>query len=407
MPSYKYEVQNADGQTRTGVLQAGSLTEASSLLRSQGENLLDVSPAFTGAKSVLEHIQGVSIELGPGLKDVMNFTSQLAVMIKAGIDIRSAIQGISGQIKNKKFRSITLQIKADVEAGKPFSEALAKHPKVFSPLYVNMVRASELSGNFGYMLERIGSYLNQQIETRSMVIGAMIYPIIIGVMAVVTTVFLLTFVLPKFTTLFAGKEDLLPMPTVVLLAISAFLRHQWYIVVGTIVVIVGAFLYAIRTPLGREYWDITKLHIPLIRRMLRALYITRGMHTMGELVTAGVPMLETLKITANVSGNTLYKRMWKTVYEAVEQGDKIARPLAGQSLLPQNVVQMISAGEESGNLAEVMRDVSEFYARELKSTIKAVTSMIEPLMIVLMGLVVGFIAMSVILPIFKMSSLVK
>ena len=141
--------------------------------------------------------------------------------------------------------------------------------------------------------------------------------------------------------------------------------------------------------------------------MFRALYITRGLHTMGELVNAGVPMLETLAITADISGNTLYQRMWMSVHLSVKQGKKIAQPLARQNLLPGNVVQMISAGEESGKLGEVLRDIAEFYARELRSTIKAVTAMIEPLMIVLMGVVVGFIAMSIILPIFKMSSLVK
>ena len=197
---------------------------------------------------------------------------------------------------------------------------------MFSPLYVNMVRASELSGSFGMMLDRIGQYLAQQVETRSMVRGAMVYPGIIAFMAISTTIFLLTFVLPKFTVLFAGKEALLPLPTVILVAISTFLREQWYVVMGVLFAAVGGFVYALRTPRGRMYWDIAKLRIPLFKRMFRALYITRGLHTMAELVNAGVPMLETLAITAEVSGNTLYRRMWKSVHQAVEQGQKIAHP---------------------------------------------------------------------------------
>ncbi len=363
--------------------------------------------ASPGGTSLLERMQNISIEFGPGLKDVQNFTNQLAVMIKAGIDIRSAIVGVADQIENRKFRKVVEQIKIDVESGKSFSEALSPHGNVFSALYINMIRASELSGNFAEMLGRISDYLAEQIETRRMITGAMIYPAIIGTMAIVTTVFLLTFVLPKFTTLFAGKEELLPMPTKVLMGISAFLRGYWYIVVGGLVATGVAVRFYISTPAGREVWDKTKLRLPLLKRLLRALYISRGVHTMGELVGAGVPMLETLRITAEVSGNTLYKRMWKSVRSAVKEGDKIVAPLSKHGMLPRNVVQMIAAGEESGSLAEVLNDISEFYARELKSTIKTVTAMLEPLMIVIMGLVVGFIAMSIILPIFKMSGLVK
>ncbi len=405
MSNYRYESRDSGGQVVAGVIQASSVMEATNLIRSQGQYLLTIVPV--GAANAAARMRGINIELGPSLKDILAFTSQLAVMIKAGINIREAIEGIARQIENARFQRIIGQIKSDVEAGQPFSTALSRHPKVFSPLYVNMVRASELSGSFGMMLDRIGQYLAQQVETRSMVRGAMVYPGIIAFMAISTTIFLLTFVLPKFTVLFAGKEALLPLPTVILVAISTFLREQWYVVMGVLFAAVGGFVYALRTPRGRMYWDIAKLRIPLFKRMFRALYITRGLHTMAELVNAGVPMLETLAITAEVSGNTLYRRMWKSVHQAVEQGQKIAHPLAQQKLLPPNVVQMISAGEESGKLAEVMRDIAEYYAKELRNTIKSVTAMIEPLMIVIMGAVVGFIAMSIILPIFKMSSLVK
>lgn len=409
MQDYKYEVRDNNGQVSSGILEAASLREASSLAASHGAYVLNVAPTGTisGAAGLLERMREVKVEFGPGLKDVMNFTNQLAVMIKAGISIRNAIGLIASHVANTKFRKIIEQMKSDVESGMPFSDALARHPRVFSPLYINMVRASELSGNFAHMLERISHHLAQQVETRNMVRGAMVYPAIIALMAISTTIFLLTFVLPQFTKLFEGKESLLPMPTVVLIAISDFLRNFWYAILLVIGLFVVGFVYAIRTPLGREYWDRFILKVPLFKRMFRSMYITRGLHTMGELVNAGVPMLETLEITAKVSGNTLYKRMWMHVRESVQQGTKISHPLSRQSLLPPNVVQMISAGEESGNLGAVMRDIAEFYAKELRATIKAVTSMIEPLMIVLMGFVVGFIAMSIMLPIFKMSALVK
>ncbi|MCE5327961.1 MAG: type II secretion system F family protein [Planctomycetaceae bacterium] len=344
---------------------------------------------------------------GPGLKDILGFTCQLSVMIKAGIDIRSAIEGIASQITKKSFRLIVEQIQHDLESGKSFSEALTRHRNVFSPLYINMVKASELSGNFAAMLERVAAYQTQQVETRNMVVGAMIYPGIIATMAVSCTIFLLTFVLPKFAMVFKGNEHLLPGSTKFLLALSDFLRNYWYIPLAAVAAAAGAFRFWLRTDGGRKTWDRFKLRVPLMKKMFRALYITRGIQTMGELVAAGVPMLDTLRITAEVSGNSLYQAMWMKVHEAVHDGGKIVTVLTSHPLLPRNVVQMIAAGEESGSLAAVLQDVSEYYAKELKSTIKSVTSMMEPVMIVAMGGIVGFIAMSIILPIFKMSSMFK
>jgi type IV pilus assembly protein PilC len=235
----------------------------------------------------------------------------------------------------------------------------------------------------------------------------MIYPGIIGTMAVSTTIFLLTFVLPRFMVIFKGKEAALPAPTKMLLALSDFMVNYWYILLFGVGAGIWGFVLMIRTDWGRVWWDKAKLSVPLFKKLFRALYISRGLHTMGELINAGVPMLDTIAITSEISGNVLYKRMWRAVYTAVKQGKKISAPLQKSPLLPRSVVQMISAGEESGKLGEVLDEVSDFYSRELKAVIKGVTAMIEPLMIVLMGSVVGFIAMSIILPIFKLSSLVK
>jgi type IV pilus assembly protein PilC len=257
------------------------------------------------------------------------------------------------------------------------------------------------------MLDRIAAYLCQQIETRSQVRGAMIYPGIIGTMAIGTTIFLLTFVLPRFMVIFKGKEAALPKPTKLLLWMSDFMVNYWYILLFGLAAGIWGFMMILRTDQGRIGWDKAKLAVPLFKKMFRALYISRSLHTMGQLINAGVPMLDVIAITADISGNAMYKKMWRNVYSSVKQGKKITYTLQKSPLLPRAVVQMISAGEESGKLGEVLDEVSEFYSRELKSVIKTVTSMIEPLMIVVMGSVVGFIAMSIILPIFKLSSLVK
>jgi type IV pilus assembly protein PilC len=405
MPSYRYEVKDATGKVTAGVMSAANLAAASQQLRARGEYILALAPADDASKK--KPLFSIQLGMGPGAKDVQNFTSQLAVMIRAGISIRSAIEGISDQVENPKFKKMLVQMKKDVEGGKQFSDALMRYPKIFSPLYINMVKASELSGGFSKMLDRIAGYLAQQIETVSMVRGAMIYPGIIGTMAIGTTIFLLTFVLPRFMVIFKGKEAVLPAPTKLLLAMSNFMVNYWYILIFGLIAAIWGFVLMLRTDWGRLYWDKTKLTVPLFKKLFRALYISRSLHTMGQLINAGVPMLDTIAITAEISGNTLYKRMWKAVYGAVKQGKKISAPLNKSPLLPRSVVQMISAGEESGKLGEVLDEVSEFYSRELKAVIKGVTAMIEPLMIVLMGSIVGFIAMSIILPIFKLSSLVK
>ncbi|MBN1845056.1 MAG: type II secretion system F family protein [Sedimentisphaerales bacterium] len=407
MPNYRYEIKEASGQVSAGVIAADSIQAATQMLRSQGAYILSLNVLAGRKTGGLQNVLSFSIQFGPSAKDVLNFTSQLGVMIKAGISIRAALDAIVDQVENDKFRQVLQQVKRDVESGKPFSDSLARFPKIFSPLYVNMVRASELSGSFGSMLERIAEYLNQQLETRSQVRGAMIYPIIIAIMAVGTTVFLLTYVLPKFVAIFEGKEAVLPLPTKLVLAISYTMRTYWYLMLGGVGALAWSFFWMVNTSWGRARWDRVKLSMPVVKKLCRCLYISRSMHTMGELVNAGVPMLDTISITGNISGNTLYKRMWRQVYVAVKQGKKISAPLARCTLLPKSVVQMISSGEESGKLADVLRDISDFYQKELKNVIRTVTAMIEPLMIVLMGVIVGFIAMSIILPIFKLSALVK
>jgi type IV pilus assembly protein PilC len=404
MPTFRYESKTSAGKIVSGVLTAANLASASQQLRSRGEYILALAPVEAGANNKKVSF---SLSLGPGAKDVQNFTSQLAVMIRAGISIRSAIEGIADQVENPKFKAMLVQMKRDVESGKQFSDALMRYPKIFSPLYINMVKASELSGGFSKMLDKVAGYLAQQIETSSMVKGAMIYPGIIGTLAVGTTIFLLTFVLPRFMVIFKGKEAALPKPTKLLLFLSNFMVNYWYIILFGLVAAIWGFMMMLRTEWGRTWWDKVKLTVPLFKKMFRALYISRSLHTMGQLINAGVPMLDTIAITADISGNIAYKRMWRSVYSAVKQGKKISQPLQASSLLPRAVVQMISAGEESGKLGEVLDEVSDFYSRELKSVIKSVTAMIEPLMIVVMGSVVGFIAMSIILPIFKLSSLVK
>lgn len=407
MPQYRFQARHSSGQLQAGTLAAESAGAAAAILRNQGHHVLQLVPVQNTSKQIGNKLVAIlNYSSGPTQKDILDFTTQLAVMIRAGISIRAALDGIADQAVNPKFKKILLQIKMDVESGKQFSEAIAKYPKLFGPLYVNMVRASEMSGSFSRMLDRIAGYVAQELETRKMVIGASIYPGVIAFMAMSVTVFLLVFVLPKFADVFKGKEDALPWPTTFLMNLSAWTVKYWWTVLLGMALSLGGFLAFIRTEVGLLWWDKMKLTMPLFKRMFKALYISRSLQTMGELLNAGVPMLDTLAITGDVTGNVLYKKMWRGVYAAVKQGKKIQTQLSKSKLLPRSVIQMMAAGEESGRLAEVLDEVSVFYTKALKDAIKTVTSMIEPIMIILMGAVVGFIAMAIILPIFKMSSLV-
>ncbi|MGP1347536.1 MAG: type II secretion system F family protein [Phycisphaerales bacterium] len=408
MPAYRYQVRSSSGQQVVGVLNASNAGAAATTLRAQGNHVLALTPVHGGAQggALAEKLRELNSGK-PNLKHVLDFTTQLAVMIRAGIGLRSALDGIAQQTQHGRFKKVILALKNDVESGKQFSEALARHPKLFNPLYVNMVKASEMSGSFGKMLDRIAAYINQQIETKKMVVGAMIYPAIIAVMAVSVTIFLLTFVLPKFAGVFKGKEDALPWSTLFLMDLSAFLVANWVMLLIATAVGGGGLFAFTKTSVGGWYVDKAKLTIPIVRNMFRSLYISRSLQTMGELINAGVPMLDTIVITGDISGNRMYRRLWRNVYSSVKQGKKVTTPLVGNTLLPHSVTQMIGAGEESGKLGEVLDEISDFYAKQLRDAIKAVTSMIEPIMIIVMGSVVGFIAMAIILPIFKMSSIVK
>jgi len=408
MANYRYQVRNPQGQTQVGIVAAESSTAAAAALRNQGMHVLALSviAGQVTAQGIFAKLKELNAGT-PNQKHVLDFTTQLAVMIRAGINLRAALDGIADQTQHVAFRRVLMQLKTDVEGGKQFSEAIAKHPKLFNTLYVNLVRASEMSGSFSKMLDRIAAYIGQQLETRKMVIGASIYPAIIGTLAISVTVFLLTFVLPKFYAVFEGKEDILPWATKFLMGVSKGIVAYWPIILGAFIGVAGGIYAFARTEVGSFWVDKLKLKVPIVKNMFYSLYISRSLQTMGQLINAGVPMLDTLAITGDISGNQIFKGLWRRVYQSVKQGKKITQPLQKDGILPRAVTQMIAAGEESGKLGEVLDEISVFYQKQLKEAIKAMTSMIEPIMILFMGTVVGFIAMAVILPIFKMSQIVK
>jgi type IV pilus assembly protein PilC len=303
------------------------------------------------------------------------------------------------------FKSVIQRVLADVEAGTPLSTALAKHPKAFKPLFVNLVAASEASGKLGPMLDRAAGYLAGQRETRKKIVGAMIYPAFLMCMSVGVVLFLLTYLMPRFTGIYKGKEHLLPKPTKILMVASNWLADYW-MWWGSIVAILllGSILF-LRSSAGRRPWDWLLLHIPLIGKMMHKACLVRSLRTLGTLIESGVPMLEAVSITRAVVGNRFYQDMWDAVDQRVQQGEQLSAPLVDTAFIPSSVTQMVRAGETSGKLPEVLDRISTFMERDLDQAIKRVTQMIEPLMILVMGGTVGSIVIALLLPIFTISKI--
>ncbi len=340
-------------------------------------------------------------------EDIVFFANQLAVMVDTGVPLSDALDAIAESTDHNGLAAVIWDISSKVKNGVEFSTAMERHRKHFSELFISLMRASEASGQMGPMLGRCTEYMMQDRETRKQIKGAMIYPSCMMGFCVMVVVGLLVFVLPRFEKIYAGKGATLPLPTRVLLTASSGIINYWmYILVGLTGLIVGSMLY-FRSDSGKQVADKIKISLPIIGPMYRKACMARGFRTMATMVSTGVAMLNGLDITARVSGNYFFTRVWQKVASSVEEGASITDELYGSPLIPRTISQMVSAGERTGKLDLVMDRVAEFCEEDLKVAVKAVTSMIEPVMIIFMGVVVGGIAMALLLRIFNMSKVMR
>ena len=330
-------------------------------------------------------------------------TSQLAIMVETGINLAAALESLHEQEDNPTLKRVLGDLKKDVEGGEDFSAALAKHPKQFDTTYLALVKASERTGQLGTMLEQIAHYLRKELDNHSKVKSAMAYPAIMLVLAIAVTTFLLTYIMPKFAPLFSRKGMKLPAITSVMMRVSDALMQYWYLWLLGVAVTVICFLYGRKTEAGRRIMDWLKIHAPIAGSAFQKVVISRGIRTLGTLLESGVPLLESLQLAAEVSGNYFYERAWLNIKEQVTNGHRIAESLSGNTLFPKTLVQMIASGEETGKLDYVLKKVGGYYDGEVETALKTATSLIEPIMISVMGGVVGTIAMSLLLPIFTLS----
>ena len=392
--TFEYEARDPLGHTVQGTVDAGSVEEATQQLNRDGLNILSIEQAGEVGALLARRVTK---------KEIVYTTNQLAVMVETGITLSTAIEGIIEQEKNPTLKRVLKDLKSGVESGEEFSTALARHPKLFNQTYVSLIKASEATGTLGEMLDRVATYLRKEVEAHSKIRAALAYPAVMMVVAVGVTIFLLTYVLPKFAPLFNSKKIKLPTSTRFMMAASECLIGYWYLWLLAAIALALGFIFGRRTEPGKKAWDWFKINAPLIGSLNRKTTISRSIRTLGAMVQSGVPMLESIKLTAAVAGNYYYERLWLKVLDEVTSGKRICDVLAGNPLFPSTLVQMISSGEETGKLDMVLQRVSSYYDQEVDASIKTTTSMIEPIMITIMGVIVGGIAMSLLLPIFQLS----
>lgn len=396
MPIYLYKVRDNSGKVLQGQMEA-----------SDGKDLrrkLDEKGYFIVEYSEKKPKQGIfSTDIFPGLgkvnlNDISILSWQLYTMLDAGLTLLSSLKIITNQTKNKSLRSAIGDVWHRVEEGASFSESLREHPRIFSRLYVQMVNAGEIGGVLDEMLRRLAVFYEGQAEISSRVKSALTYPILLIVVSVGVAIFLVTYVLPKFVIVFEDMGVTVPLPTQILLQISVFITYYWYIILAVAAGTFMIFRFYVGTKGGYFKFDQLKLKLPVIGNLISKTTISRFAQTLSILISGGIPVLTCLDVVTETIGNTVVAKALKDVCSSVGEGKTIAQPLAESKLFPEMVVNMVRVGEETGALDKMLAKIADFYNKEVDNAIKTFTALIEPLLIVFMAVVIGFIAISIFLP---------
>jgi type IV pilus assembly protein PilC len=397
MAQFKYKARNAEGRVLEGQIDAESEDQARAVLRGRKFTVLEISALKKGG-----FFGG-----GPKVKskDIVIFSRQLATMVSAGLPLPQAIGIIAEQSDSKALRTVLLQVRDDISSGSNFPEALEKHPSVFSSLYVNMCKAGDTGGNLDVILERLSLFLEKSEALKAKIQAAMMYPIAIGVVAVGVVVFLMVKVIPSFKSVFTSFGRELPTPTKILIATSEFMQSQWYLMLGTVAAMIGVLAVARRTDAGARALDAMALKLPVVGDLMRKIVVSRFARTLGTLQGSGVPILSGLEIVAKTAGNKIIEEAILTARNKIREGEQIVTPLRATGVFPPMVLQMISAGEETGRLEAMLVKIADFYDAEVDTAVEGMMKLIEPMMVVFMGGTVGIIVLGMFMPMFEMSTL--
>jgi type IV pilus assembly protein PilC len=400
MPSFTFLARDAGtGREIRSSMDAASEQQAiASLL---GRNLLVVE---IQEKVVRRGKAGGS---GVPLADLVVFTRQLATMIDAGLAMVQSLQALGEQTTNKVMRDVIKDVTQRVESGDSFSQALLKHPKVFNKLYVCMVDAGEKGGLLAEILSRLATFLENTARLRKKVKSAMMYPTVVTFVAISITIFLLVKVVPVFGEIFSGFGSKLPAPTQFLIDLSNWLKSNLFIVLPAIGLMIYGWLAYIKTKQGREFWDRTRIQLPIFGVIAHKICLARFTRTLASLIRSGVPILEVLGIVANTVGNVVMEKAIRVAMSDIEKGDGISNALAKHPVFPVMIIRMMTAGEQTGKIDSMLERIADFLDEEIETTLSGLTSLIEPLLIVFLGVVVGGIVIAMFLPIFKMSEIIN
>ncbi|PIQ90790.1 MAG: pilus assembly protein PilC [Candidatus Omnitrophica bacterium CG11_big_fil_rev_8_21_14_0_20_41_12] len=399
MNSYQYSAKDIKGQTITGILQAESETEVADILHKKDLVVVSIGAAKAAA------VKRKSGDKKVKLEDLVIFSRQLATMIDAGIPLVNALGILSEQIENENLRGIVGGVKNDIEGGVSFCDALAKHPAVFSELFVNMTKAGEASGMLNEILDRLATFMEKQAALNRKITSSLVYPAVVVSMAAVITAVLLLKVVPTFKGIFDSLGGTLPMPTQVLIFASDLLRKYFlYTVIG---IGVGIYLFKnyLKTEKGRYWFDKQILKLPVFGILLSKISVAKFSRTFSTLVKSGVSVLNALDIVSKTSGNKVVEEAVVNCSKSVRNGEPISKPLAKSGVFPPMVTRMISVGEQTGQLEKMLSKIADFYDDQVDAATSALTSMIEPMVIAFLGIVIGGIVIALFLPIFKISQL--
>lgn len=403
MPTYTYKARDETGKSVKGTMDAASSDELTVKLHKMGYMTTSIVEEKPGIKltNISERFRPIKAQ------DLIFFNFQLANMIESGIPLITSLSTIGAQIENKKLKDVIGDVQRNIESGSFFSASLSNYPRVFSKLFISMVKAGEESGRLDKVLKRYALFSEAQAELSEKIKGALFYPAILLIASILVIVFIVTFIIPQFVDLFSKAGVRLPITTRILFIIGLIIKRYWYLMP----VVLGALIFGVRqyflSEKGSLQFDRILLKIPLAGLLARKIYVSRFSRTLATLLSSGVPILQSLDITKDVVGNAVISRVVVSIRKSVEQGQKISEPLRISEEFPSDMVQMVSAGEESGNLDEMLNKIADFYDMAIGYTIKKLTAIIEPLFLVIMGCIVAFIMASMLLPIFDMVKILR
>jgi type IV pilus assembly protein PilC len=401
MPTFKYRCRTPGGRLQAGFVDAGTVDDAVAALTERGFEILILEPYTPNAAQ-----RSLSFFNRVKSKDLVVLSRTLSVMMSASVPLVDALKNIAFQAQNPTLKQVMLDVASEVESGARLSDALERHPKVFSGFFVNMIRSGETSGQLEEVLEYLADQQEKDYDLASRIRGAMMYPAFIIVALVVVGFIMMSFVIPKLLEIFSDSNIELPLPTRILIAVSGFFSHNWILILigGIILGVVGAIAY--HTPRGRQVWDEVKIRIPIFGKIYNRIYVVRFSRSLSTLIHGGVDQVSALEIVSSVVGNEAWKRLIFETIREVNEGNSITTAFARTKFVPTMVTQMLSVGEETGRLQEVLDRVADFFRREVDSLVAGLVSLIEPIIIVVLGGAVGLMVSAVLLPMYQMTNAV-